>query len=390
MGTLSYQSLSHTGRRLGPDQYNGPLHWLAVLTVLATFPLIFMGGLVTTHGAGLSVPDWPNSFGYNMFLFPPSQWVGGIFYEHTHRLMGTVVGFLSLLLVGWALWSERRGLRLWLSLAVLIGVIFQGILGGLRVIWTNLDLAIVHACFAQAFFCLAASAAIVSSRWWVEMGGARGSSAALSESYGRGHSSRGRTLLILAAGSVFIIYLQLIIGAMMRHFGAGLAIPDLPLAYGHWLPPMNHGQLAPDNAFRAFTLNMDPVTLGQVWLHFLHRIGAVLVTISLLLTTVYTFWRHRDHPRLWRPALLLIGLLAVQITLGVLTVLYRKPADITSAHVATGALVLVTAFTLLLRAAHLYPLAGRINFPGSVSANPVVLLPTSVTRSAEANPISMQ
>jgi cytochrome c oxidase assembly protein subunit 15 len=350
MSPLSDQSLSHTGRRLGPDRYNGPLHWLAVLTVVATFPLIFMGGLVTTHGAGLSVPDWPNSFGYNMFLFPPSQWVGGIFYEHTHRLMGTVVGFLSLLLAGWALWSEKRGPRLWLSLAVLIGVIFQGILGGLRVIWTNLDLAIVHACVAQAFFCLAASAAIVSSRWWVDAGHFRAS------------APPRRTLFTLALSSVFIIYLQLIVGAMMRHFGAGLAIPDLPLAYGHWLPPMNQGQLARDNAFRAFTLNMDPVTLGQVWLHFLHRIGAVLVTICLLLTTGYTFWRHRDHPRLWRPALLLIGLLAVQVTLGVLTVLYRKPADITSAHVATGALVLVTAFTLLLRTARLYPLSGRINF----------------------------
>src|SRR3712207_3021152 len=78
--------------------YNPWLHRIALLTAAATFPLIFMGGLVTSHGAGMSVPDWPNIYGYNMFTFPPSKWVGGIFYEHTHRLMGTVVGICATLL----------------------------------------------------------------------------------------------------------------------------------------------------------------------------------------------------------------------------------------------------------------------------------------------------
>src|SRR5688500_17738631 len=166
-----------------------------------------MGGLVTSHGAGMSVPDWPNSYGYNMFTFPPSQWVGGIFYEHTHRLLGVVVGFCATLLflnawgwgrgprtrkallavgglaavvflatlrvpavremhltellgfvafvlVGSALCRNpepRRWVR-WIASGVLVGVIFQGVLGGLRVVMVELDLAIVHACFAQAFF----------------------------------------------------------------------------------------------------------------------------------------------------------------------------------------------------------------------------------------------
>src|SRR5579862_9327249 len=83
-------------------EYHPWLHRLAVLTAAATFPLIFMGGLVTSHQAGMSVPDWPNSYGYNMFLFPPSKWVGGILYEHTHRLMGTVVGFLAIMLAATA------------------------------------------------------------------------------------------------------------------------------------------------------------------------------------------------------------------------------------------------------------------------------------------------
>src|SRR4051794_28832769 len=91
------------------SSYKPQLHWIALLTAAATFPLIFMGGLVTSHGAGMSVPDWPNSYGYNMFTFPPSKWIGGIFYEHTHRLMGTVVGIcaIALMLQAWGFGKRR-------------------------------------------------------------------------------------------------------------------------------------------------------------------------------------------------------------------------------------------------------------------------------------------
>src|SRR5215213_8550018 len=150
------------------QQYNPTLHRLALLTAAATFPLIFMGGLVTSHGAGMAVPDWPNTYGYNMFLFPPSQWVGGIFYEHTHRLMGTVVGMLSIALTIAASKLESRRWVRWLATGVLGAVIFQGVLGGLRVVFVNLDMAIVHACVAQAFFCLACIVAVVTSRRWIE------------------------------------------------------------------------------------------------------------------------------------------------------------------------------------------------------------------------------
>src|SRR5882672_4791279 len=127
------------------SSYNSALHGVALATAIATFPLIFMGGLVTSHGAGMSVPDWPNSYGYNMFLFPPHLWIGGILYEHTHRLVGTVVGMLSIALVI-ASWTSRwAGCReRWLAGAVLGAVIFQGVLGGLRVVLVKLDLAIVH------------------------------------------------------------------------------------------------------------------------------------------------------------------------------------------------------------------------------------------------------
>jgi cytochrome c oxidase assembly protein subunit 15 len=391
--------------------HNRGLHRLALLTALATFPLIFMGGLVTTHDAGLSVPDWPNSYGYNMFLFPPSKWVGGILYEHTHRLMGTVVGFLSIMLAAWA-WgvgrraAARRGLmagillsllaslgigawlaighpgskdaklasraaqsivsfiglamvfgaawlsrarepRWWvrfLALGVLAMVILQGVLGGLRVVALKLDLAIVHACVAQAFFCLAGLVAVVTSKWWID-----------AEPQRQPDSTPGRWLVRLAMALWIVIYLQLIVGATMRHYKAGLAIPDLPLAYGQVIPPTNptdlanaQHRLAGDNWWDA-----NESTLGQVWLAFGHRIGAVLVTVALL-TVVTTVLRKHRLPGLRGLAILLSGLLLLQITLGVLTVLLQKPADITSAHVAVGALVLLTTFVLAVRSMRLY------------------------------------
>src|SRR3954471_19228861 len=188
--------------------YHPALHRIALITACATFPLIFMGGLVTSHGAGMSVPDWPNSYGYNMFLFPPKFWVGGILYEHTHRLMGTVVGLLSIILTIVAWNTEPRRWGRWLATGVLGMVIFQGVLGGLRVVLVKLNLAIVHACVAQAFFCLAALVAVVTSRWWIT---AKNGPA----------TAPSKLLLVACVYAVVAIYLQLIIGATMRHYEAG-------------------------------------------------------------------------------------------------------------------------------------------------------------------------
>jgi cytochrome c oxidase assembly protein subunit 15 len=341
---------------------------LALLTAVATFPLIFMGGLVTSKHAGMSVPDWPNSYGYNMFLFPPRLWVGGIFFEHTHRLMGSFVGFLSVLLAIWAWRHElfrmpreaipRRWIQ-YLCLAVLGGVILQGVLGGLRVVLVKLDLAIVHACVAQLFFCLSAFTALATSRWWI---GAPPST----------NVTRG--FIRLAACCVLAVFLQLVVGAMMRHFDAGLAIPDLPLAYGKILPPLNAAELAAVNQQRAWTLNLDPVTLGQVWLCFAHRVGAVLVTTLLATLIIWTLHRQRGT-HLAPLAVLLAVLLIVQIILGVVTVLFRKPADVASAHVACGALVLVTAWLMLMCALRLFdrrsmhrPKAAKASIPSFITA----------------------
>ena len=340
---------------MGIARYNRSLHLMALFTAAVTFPLIFMGGLVTSHSAGMSVPDWPNSYGYNMFLFPPRLWIGGILYEHTHRLMASFVGFcaIALTIVAWKT-EERRWVR-WLATSVLGMVIFQGVLGGLRVVLVKLDLAIVHACVAQAFFCLAALVCIVSSRWWIDAPDLSGSSP---------------RLVPLAIACVIIVYGQLIVGAVMRHNQAGLAIPDLPWAYGKVLPPMSSGDLAADNQrlLRLIDSGENPrdrdlprgVSMFQVWINFAHRCGALLVTATILALAIEVIGKGRDYPAAIRkPVYLLLVLVATQLTLGVLTILLRKPADVASLHVAVGALVLVTAFTLSVGGLRLYSSALR-------------------------------
>src|ERR1700730_17708847 len=109
------------------------LHWYAVLVASSILVLICSGGLVTSHGAGMAVPNLPNSFRYHMFLFPPFRWVGGVFFEHTHRLIASGVGLLTIALFVLTLAVENRFWVKWLAGIALLAVIIQGILGGLRV-----------------------------------------------------------------------------------------------------------------------------------------------------------------------------------------------------------------------------------------------------------------
>jgi heme a synthase len=141
-------------------------HRLAVILACATFLLLFIGGLVTSLGAGLAVPDWPTTFGYNMFLYPWAKMVGGIFYEHSHRLVASTVGLLTIALAMMFWFHERRQWLRWLGVAALILVILQGVLGGLRVVLLQHTLAMIHACVAQAFFALTVSLALFTSAAW--------------------------------------------------------------------------------------------------------------------------------------------------------------------------------------------------------------------------------
>jgi heme a synthase len=317
---------------------------MALLTAAATFPLIFLGGLVTSRGAGMSVPDWPNSWGYNMFTFPPSKWVGGIFFEHTHRLLGTVVGMLAIVLTIVAWKTDRRRWVRFMAAGILLAVIGQGVIGGLRVVLNARDLAIVHGCAAQLLFCFMATFCVMTSRFWTTP-----------KDLSPDQAPAAARALALAVAATILVFIQLLIGAIMRHNDAGLAIPDFPLSFGRLFPPLTIDDAFRRDAIHRFgvDLGLNRVTLFQIWIHFAHRVGALLVTCTTVWLSLSILRRLRNQPSLSRPAWMLLTLIPVQLTLGILTVLLRKPADIASLHVAVGSLVLVTCWITVVRSSAL-------------------------------------
>lgn len=325
------------------------LHRWAVATLVAMFPLIWFGGLTTSHGAGLAVPDWPNTYGYNMFVVPWDIWLGesagGIFFEHTHRLLGSVTGLFALAMTLWAWLSPRREPRIWVrwtATALLGAIVVQGVLGGLRVTEVSLELAIVHGIFAQMALCLAGFLVLVTSRWWTRLADRATASPV--------PSAAGRQLFTASAALTALIFAQLVAGAFMRHYQAGLAVPDFPLSYGQLLPPISPEGVGRINDARAFDLSLPPTTLGQVWLHTVHRLGAVLVTFGAVWLVSRTA-RIEPAQRPTRHVALLIGLLVIQIGLGIATIWMQKPADIATAHVAIGALLLLVSWLLMVKVA---------------------------------------
>jgi cytochrome c oxidase assembly protein subunit 15 len=350
------------------DMYHIWLHRVAVLTAVMTFILICMGGLVTSTDSGLAVPDWPTTFGYNMFLYPLSKtvsgflfsvdptlqtdldegnlsenlrsalenneisisenavisteeeggrwrltdsenertytliksdarldvYVHGVLYEHTHRLIGSIVGVLTILLLV-AIWAkdDRRWLIL-LGAIALLAVIVQGVMGGLRVTHLSRALAIVHACFAQVFFGLTASLVLFTSRGWLQI-------------WQRIEDAGASRLRRLSGITLVLIYVQFIFGAILRHTGTRLDA---------------------------------------------HLLFAALVTIHVFLLSGRVLSDYLGYLRLVRPVLVLSGLLAVQLVLGGSAyvaeftsvgevVSSSMSVIITTAHVAIGALMLV-------------------------------------------------
>jgi cytochrome c oxidase assembly protein subunit 15 len=296
------------------------LHRFSAFVACCTVVLVFAGSLVTSTSSGLSVPDWPTTYGWNMFTFPPSKWVGGIFYEHGHRLIASTVGLLTIVLAGW-LWiaEPRRWLRR-LGVAALAVVIVQGLLGGLTVLLLlPAAISTSHAALAEIFFCLTVSIALFTSPRWIA-------------GYGRQPGDRAGTddltLRRVATVTTALIYLQIVMGATMRHTGAGLAIPDFPLMFGGLMPDHWNTKIA---------------------IHFAHRVGAVVVALAALATCFHVWYHERLRTELTRPAAILLALVACQITLGGLTVLSRREVWINSLHVVCGALVLTTSLVLTLR-----------------------------------------
>ncbi len=280
----------------------------AITVVLATVFLLAAGALVTSTGSGLAVPDWPLSFGQ---FFP--EMTGGVFYEHGHRMVAGAVALLTFGLC-WAIQTNepRRGVKR-LSIASVAVVITQALLGGLTVLLKlPAAVSISHACLAQIFFSISVLMALTTTRFWAKQ----------PEPWAK---TDGVSLTTLCAGLNALFFLQLILGATMRHHRAGLAIPDFPLVFGGLIPPV-------------FTF---PVAV-----HYAHRIGAIVVTLGSIFVVMRIFKHQVQQLTLITVGGALLTLLSIQVMLGSFIIWLKRPIPLTTAHLVVGALCLATSVIL--------------------------------------------
>jgi cytochrome c oxidase assembly protein subunit 15 len=330
-----------------PRRHSGLLQALAVTLLVLLIVLIAVGGSVTSLNAGLAVPDWPTTFGHNMFTAPLDVWLYAhdTLAEHAHRLIGSLVGLVSIAVLVVAVWKVRR--RRWLialAAALLVLISVQGVLGGTRVTETSDLLAFFHGILGQLILAMAVVLAAMTTRHW-----------ALADADAELHAPpslspagrRVRTSVVLLLG---VIVVQLVLGAGVRHSHAALAVPDFPLHYGQVVPPITQDQI--DAAVqRAQTWGGSGQTYPawQVWLHLSHRAGAAVVTL-VLLVTAWLAWRWSGHAR-W-PVVALLVLLVVQLKLGMVTIWTGEHPGAATAHQTVGALLLASATWLAVRAHH--------------------------------------
>ncbi len=301
-----------------------PHRW-AVVLCCATFPLIWVGALVTTYKAGMAVPDWPSTYGYNLFLYPWQTWVYGpfdLFVEHGHRLLGSLAGVLTIGCLVAAFWTKQPRYVRVIAVLALLGVVGQGVLGGMRVLLDERMLAMLHGCTGPAFFALACVLALVTSARW---------QTAIAD----GQVERSTVIANIATAA--LAYVQLLFGAMLRHV---------------------------------------PVDAGPQWF----RIAVIFHVLTALLIAGHVFssaWkmlRRNDNVWLTRPTTILVLLVGLQLLLGTGTwvLKYSWPSALTSfgfaagytvtansllqslvvtGHVAVGSLILATAVVLAARTA---------------------------------------
>jgi cytochrome c oxidase assembly protein subunit 15 len=289
--------------------YHPWLHRYATFVAFCTFLLILAGALVTGNDAGLSVPDWPTSFG----TFRMPRMVGGVKFEHGHRMIAGTVGILTIILALWIWRQESRRWVKWVAFAAVMAVLAQALLGGITVLF-NLPLAIstAHATLGQIFFCLASSLAFFTSAGW------HWDEAKLED-------TAHPPFQLFTAISTGVILVQLILGAVYRHSYEGI------------ITPHKEAIITP------------------------HVVGACVVTLMVGHLVSTAVMRFSKQPALVRPALLLGGLVVVQLFLGIGSYFMKMAArsapqplppvvDITTAHVAVGALILVTSLYLAYQA----------------------------------------
>jgi len=297
--------------------YNRNLHRFAMFTACATLLLIVAGALVTSNDAGLSVPDWPTTFG-SFYKMP--RMVGGVKYEHGHRMIAEFVGLLTIVLAVWTWHTEKRRWMRLLALAALGTVIIQGILGGITVLFfLPAPVSSAHAAVAQTFFCIAVAIAVFTGRRWIE------------EQPRTEFDTRRPSLFTLTLLSIFVLYVQLVLGAMFRHHGLS------------WWP---------------------------------HVVHAGVVAIVLAWTAIRAISVYPNVKAIKRPAVVMLGLMVAQLCLGFLAfitrVMWGKDAAqpelpmvvATVVHVAVGALLLATTVILAIQVWRHVPIAFAERVPG--------------------------
>lgn len=298
--TLNTQPMAGSREQLSPRGLRIYTKFVAASTVF----LIFAGAMVTSTGSGLAVPDWPLSYG---MLFPPM--VGGIFYEHGHRMIAGAVGFLTIIQ---AVWLQLREQKRWLrklGWAALAAVIAQGLLGGLTVIFLLPPaISVAHAALAELFLCTNIAIAFFTSNLFTRL---------VRNSPEHEPSRVSRLAVILPV----LTFIQVLLGAVMRHLQAGLAIPDFPLSFGRVIP-----------AFTSFA----------VIINYAHRTWAFVVAAIAITLAVRLIARRNAPPSRFLGSSLVL-LVLVQLTLGAWTVWSGKEPHITSLHVMTGATFLALA-----------------------------------------------
>jgi heme a synthase len=298
--------------------YHRGLHSFAIFVACASLVLIVAGALVTSNDAGLSVPDWPTTFG-SFYKMP--QMVGGVKYEHGHRMFAEFVGLLTIILTIWIWRAEKRRWLRFLGLAALATVITQGVLGGLTVLFfLPPPVSSAHAAVAQTFFCIVVSIAVFTGRRWVE------------EQPRVQFDQRRPALFTLTLLSIFVLYVQLILGAMFRHHGMS------------WWP---------------------------------HVINAGVVAIVLSWTAVRAISVYPEVEAVRRPAIAMLGLMVGQLCLGFLAFITRVmwgrdaaqpelPMVVSTViHVAVGAMLLATTVVLAIQVWRHVPVAFEERVPGS-------------------------
>lgn len=299
-----------------PAHYNRAHHAFAVFTACAAFVVITAGALVTSNDAGLSVPDWPTSFGY---LVKVPHFAGGVRYEWSHRMLAGTLGMLTLAIAIWTLLVERRRWLRWLAIGALCTFVTQATLGGMTVLFFQPPwLSTAHATVAQTFFCIAVAIALFTDRRWIE------------EPSRVDFDSRRPSLFTLTLLSVFLLYVQLILGGMFRHHGMS------------WWP---------------------------------HVVHAGLVAFVLSWTAIRAISVYSDIDAVRRPAILMLSLLITQLCLGFTAFLTRvawgrnavQPelpmVAATVAHVAVGALLLATTVILSIQVWRHVPVAFEARVP---------------------------